>query len=272
MAKGDIDPLNTTYLFTFEKTYDEDVFNEYMNIHYADSIIYSGVYVILIFGIQVFMNNRKRYELRPFLALWSGWLAVFSIIGTIRTLPEMIYVLRNYGFDHSVCNSSYMGKGKVTSLWTALFVSSKVFELGDTIFIVFRKQPLIFLHWYHHVTVLLYSWYSYPAMIATGRWFMVMNYLVHSLMYSYYAFRAMKYQFPKWVNMFITSLQLIQMIMGIVVNIASFYALEAGRDCQNSYRNIKYCLAMYFSYLVLFSHFFYTNYILKKPAVHHKTH
>lgn len=40
-----------------------------------------------------------------------------------------------------------------------MFVFSKVPELGDTVFIILRKRPLIFLHWYHHVTVLLYTWH-----------------------------------------------------------------------------------------------------------------
>lgn len=47
---------------------------------------------------------------------------------------------------------------KVSGFWSTMFVLSKVPELGDTLFIVLRKQPLIFLHWYHHATVLVYSW------------------------------------------------------------------------------------------------------------------
>ena len=40
-----------------------------------------------------------------------------------------------------------------------LFDLSKVFEFVDTIFIVLRKKPLIFLHYYHHVSTMLFCWY-----------------------------------------------------------------------------------------------------------------
>lgn len=270
MEKMDLDPINRTYLFSIEKTHDELAFTNYMKEHWTDSIIYSVVYVIVVFTTQLYMHNRTRFDLRSYLAFWSGLLAVFSIIGAIRTVPELIWSLSNHGFVYSCCNSSFMGQGKVTSFWTALFVLSKVLELGDTVFIVLRKQPLIFLHWYHHATVLMYVWYSYPEKIASGRWFMVMNYVVHSFMYTYYCLRAMKYNVPKWVNMFITSMQLLQMIVGIVVNIVAYNTLNAGNECGHNYINIKYCLMMYFSYLVLFAHFFYTAYIVKKPAVQEK--
>ncbi|CAN0512742.1 unnamed protein product [Discosporangium mesarthrocarpum] len=52
-------------------------------------------------------------------------------------------------------------------------------ELGDTFFIVLRKKPLIFLHWYHHVTVLLYCWHSYYEQTTYGLYFICMNYTVH---------------------------------------------------------------------------------------------
>lgn len=47
---------------------------------------------------------------------------------------------------------------KVAAFWGTLFSLSKVIELGDTAFIILRKQPLIFLHYYHHATVLIYTW------------------------------------------------------------------------------------------------------------------
>ena len=80
----------------------------------------------------------------------------------------------------------------VTALWTWLFVLSKLPELVDTVFIVLRKQKLIFLHWYHHITVLIYCWYSFSQYTAPARWFVVMNFIVHSIMYTYYAFKALR--------------------------------------------------------------------------------
>ena len=38
-------------------------------------------------------------------------------------------------------------QNKVSGFWTWLFTLSKMPELGDTVFIVLRKQQLIFLHW-----------------------------------------------------------------------------------------------------------------------------
>jgi hypothetical protein len=44
-----------------------------------------------------------------------------------------------------------------------LFILSKFPELVDKFFIVARRRPLLFLHWYHHVAVLLYCWHSYAT-------------------------------------------------------------------------------------------------------------
>lgn len=140
---------------------------------------------------------------------------------------------------------------------------SKLPELGDTVFIVLRKQPLIFLHWYHHITVLIYSWFSYTEYTASARWFIVMNYFVHSVMYSYYALKALRFNPPRAISMVITGLQLTQMIIGCAINIwAHSYLKTAGHAaCNISDLNIKLSIAMYFSYFVLFARFFYKAYL-----------
>ena len=97
-------------------------------------------------------------------------------------------------------------------------------------FIVLRKQKLIFLHWYHHVTVLWFSWYSYVGFTSTCRWFMVMNYAVHALMYTYYGVRASRIKVPNVMAMVITTLQTLQMVVGCTINILAAYYLHSGDE------------------------------------------
>lgn len=135
-----------------------------------------------------------------------------------------------------------------------------------------RKQKLIFLHWYHHATVLIYTWYSVRDETSTGRWFIAMNYFVHSLMYSYYAFRAMRFRIPKQVNIVITSLQIAQMIVGIYVNLTAYFAKNRGEACYVSYDNIYWSFFMYFTYFCLFFHFFRNAYLKKAAASSSSSH
>lgn len=229
---------------------------------------YIGAYMIVIYGGQLYMQTRSRFELRLPLFMWNVFLAMFSVWGAYRSAPELLYVLNKYGFRYSVCipGPSFLDN-RVGGFWNWMFTLSKVPELGDTVFIVLRKQPLIFLHWYHHVTVLLYAWYSYSDYIATARWFVCMNYLVHSIMYSYYALKALKFRVPRWIAMSITTAQLAQMVMGAAVNIWAYQVKQAGNECHVSYDNIKISLLMYISYFVLFARFFRRAYVVNPKQV-----
>ncbi|OXB68170.1 hypothetical protein ASZ78_012268 [Callipepla squamata] len=207
------------------------------------------------------MNKRAKFELRKPLVLWSLSLAVFSIFGAVRTAPYMLYVLMTKGLKQSVCDQSFY-IGPVSKFWAYAFVLSKAPELGDTIFIILRKQKLIFLHWYHHITVLLYSWYSYKDMVAGGGWFMTMNYGVHAVMYSYYALRAAGFRVSRKFAMFITLSQITQMLVGCVINYLVFSWMQHGQ-CHSHVQNIIWSSLMYLSYFVLFCHFFFEAYIGK---------
>ena len=135
----------------------------------------------------------------------------FSLIAACKLVPERMRVVRRHGWAHSVCNLD--GYPDELVFWVFLFVISKVVELGDTVFIVLRKQKLIFLHWYHHITSLTLAWYSLSASKALGMWYAPMNYSVHAVMYGYYALKALKVRVPKVVSMTITVLQILQVIL-----------------------------------------------------------
>jgi hypothetical protein len=232
--------------------------------HY--SIYASAIYVLTIFGGKMIMTDKKRYELRRPLVLWNLMLAVFSIAGASRMLPLLLQQITNYGFTHTVCDRTVLDNNYIIAFWGFLFALSKLPELGDTAFVVLRKQPLIFLHWYHHITVFIYCWYSHHQ-TSSGFLFGSVNFTIHALMYSYYTLKALKIYVPKQVSILITFLQLSQMVIGCCANFVAYQAHQHGQKCDVSLQNIGYSMLMYFSYFLLFGHFFYKAYLSGKKSI-----
>ncbi|CAH2992383.1 unnamed protein product [Chilo suppressalis] len=259
---------NYSYVFEFENEFQHSKCRQWMTENWTVAFYYVGIYMAFIFGGQYYMQNRPRFELRRTLMVWNCGLAAFSIMGACRMLPEFYHVLKNHGLYYSICVPSFIEVDRVAGFWTYMFVLSKLPELGDTVFIVLRKKPLIFLHWYHHITVLLYTWYSFTEYTSSARWFVVMNYCVHSVMYSYYALVSMGKYPPRAFAMLITALQLTQMVVGCAINIwaANYIATAPPHTCHISNINLKLSMAMYFSYFVLFAQFFYKAYLSSKPG------
>lgn len=256
---------NFTFVLGFEQDFEQSSIRGWMDSNWIQICSLATVsYLVFIFGVQSYMKDRQPFGLRTPLMGWSLSLAVFSIIGACRVWPEFVHTLTTQGLYATVCVPSFLEDDHVTGLWTWLFVLSKLPELVDTVFIVLRKQQLIFLHWYHHVTVLWFAWYSYVEFTSTCRWFMVMNYSVHALMYSYYAVKALKIPVPKVLAMVITSLQLLQMVFGCGVNILAYQYKKNGRACAVSDNNLYWSFLMYTSYFSLFARFFYLAYFAPK--------
>ena len=146
-----------------------------------------------------------------------------------------------------------------------MFTLSKVIELGDTLFIVLRKSPLTFLHWYHHIAVLMYSFYNDRSGYEIGFWFGGINYFIHTLMYSYYALMTMGYRLPSTVAQLITVLQIVQMVIGTILNVLSLQIKSEKFDCEIPYGPAYFGLAFYIAFVILFLNLFYQRYILRKP-------
>ncbi|XP_061823371.1 very long chain fatty acid elongase 6-like [Nerophis lumbriciformis] len=257
MAAGDHAMMLTE--FEFERRFDPTEVIRWMKDNWGMSFVICALYVALVFGGQHYMRPRPKMNLRTPMAVWSLALAIFSIMGAVRTGFFMLYLINNGGIWRSVCDQ-IIYDGPVSKFWAYAFMVSKVPELGDTVFIVLRKQRLLFLHWYHHITVLLYSWHSYKDMVAGGGWFMTVNYTVHALMYSYYTARAAGLRVPRALAMVVTIAQLLQMVVGLAVTGLAYRWTQHG-DCPSSMVNITWGALMYLSYLLLFLNFFYHAYL-----------
>ena len=218
------------------------------------------------FWIHTYTLFSHTHIYQPKKALWNLGLSLFSWIGFFRTMPHLLHNLTHFSVRDNICRDpeAMFGSGS-TGLWVQLFVLSKFPELIDTFFIVIHKKPLIFLHWYHHVTVLLYCWHSYVSSAPNALFFVVMNYAVHAVMYGYYFLMAIRMK-PTWLNAkFITVAQITQMIGGVIVTLLGFYYYQTEQHltenkCFVSSENNVAAFLMYGSYLALFLQFFFQRY------------
>uniref|UniRef100_A0A0R3RJ08 Elongation of very long chain fatty acids protein n=1 Tax=Elaeophora elaphi TaxID=1147741 RepID=A0A0R3RJ08_9BILA len=228
----------------------------------------AALYICLIHALQRYQRTRKAWNLRLPLCLWNVTLSVFSLIATIRFGEEFYNVLTTRPFVHSVCYS--ISPFQPAAVWAFAFAVSKVVELGDTIFLLMRKKPLIFLHWYHHAVVLIYSWNAATDLTAPGRWFIMMNFFVHSIMYAYYSITAWGIRPPKLLSMFVTILQTSQMLIGVLISVTALKEKLKNAICQQSMDNLALGFAIYSSFAVLFIRYFHDAYMRPKKFLQKK--
>ncbi|KAK6748475.1 hypothetical protein RB195_001225 [Necator americanus] len=224
------------------------------------ALVTSLVYVVVIFSTKAIMSNFKPFQLTPVLNFWNAWLAIFSTIGSIITGYGLFYEIYYRGFVSSYTNIGDFFSG-YSGYWTFLFVMTKVLELGDTILIVLRKKPLIFLHWYHHVLTLNYAVWSYSQDIAYNSWITWMNFTVHSIMYGYYMLRSCGVKVPAWVARNITTMQILQFVITHFILFHVGYLVSQGAKVDSTPQVFWCCLIMEFSYVSLFANFYFQSYV-----------
>lgn len=253
------------FLDLLESRFDEKKAIPWMHDRWHWSFYFSAIYLILVWSGERYMKNRKPFDLRVALCMWSTMLGTFSIFAIYRVsfrAPQIIYL---GGWRHAFCDTwGYIGNQRA-GVWAFLFPLSKLPELVDTVFIVLRKKKLSFLHVYHHVSVFIYCWYSYAYPISTGIWFGTVNFTVHGIMYMYYAVTASGRRPPRWVAKIITTIQLSQMFAGIFINYIGITSLLSGKTCGTSWFDVAISVFFYVSYAILFANFFYWAYIHPKP-------
>ena len=242
----------TTFI---EQQFDSTAGVNFAKEHSHIPVCITGGYLTACYFGQKYMANKQPHDLRLSLACWNLFLSFFSFVGMLRTVPQLMHNLHSMSLQDNLCSApkDSFADG-ACGLWVQLFIFSKIPELVDTFFIVARKKPLLFLHWYHHVTVLLFCWHSYATEASTGLFFVSMNYSVHAMMYGYYFLMAVDAK-PKWMNPgLITGCQISQMVVGTSL-CAMTYSLLGTTDCAVKRENVVAGGLMYGSYLYLFCDF-----------------
>ncbi|KAF0977641.1 hypothetical protein FDP41_003633 [Naegleria fowleri] len=274
----DLNFLATQYHQKFRLTMDQTyLMKNFTNALPISSVI---VYLFIVFVLPKLLpvpaKDAKRPILKMVMFLWNLFLSVLSLAMLLgASVPWFTYLKNDYAWDLPglICEEKHVlgpEEGLPHIVWAYIFALSKYLELFDTVLLVIkhpdRKVP--FLHWFHHLTVLLFTWYAVYTQYAVGYCFIIMNSLIHTFMYYYYALTELGYR-PSW-NFLLTIGQITQMILGIVFNSIFAYKFFKNRDagvpaekncrCDAPYEIMLSCVAMYGAYLYLFVDFFVRKY------------
>lgn len=248
----------------FETLLNKEMLRFWIRNTWHQSVTWSVLYILIIFVGKMLMKYRQPFDLKRVMLAWNLILAIFSISATLRLIPWLYLVINTFGYHYTICDNKIVEDIPCCIFWGWLFYCSKVIELGDTIFIVLRKHKLLFLHWYHHVVTLVFTWYSVVREVSIGPWFVINNCAVHSFMYTYFAVKVMGVKIPRYIAMLITTLQVIQMFYGVFITVWAYWTIKNGKECRTPLDHIHIAFAVYFSYFLLFGNLFYRSYIYKR--------
>lgn len=96
-------------IFYFEHAFDPVEAVHWMDGFWTNSFYLVGAYLTFLVVGQKVMRSRARFQLTKPMILWNLGLALFSIFGAIRTVPELWFVLNRAenGFHYSVCHTRW---------------------------------------------------------------------------------------------------------------------------------------------------------------------
>lgn len=217
------------------------------------------VYLIVANYGPNLMKSRKALQLRWILVVYNLYIALLNL----WIACELCYC--SYKLNYSslcqlvkITHDPYVMRIANGVWW---YFASKGFEFADTLFFILRKKDrqLTFLHKYHHSSMFL-VWWTAVRFVPGGSAIIpiVVNSLVHVLMYAYYGLSAIgpKMQKYLWWKRHLTIIQLVQFFVGISIGI---HLIIAG--CQFT-RWMQYVLSGYtFSFIILFGNFYLHEYI-----------
>ncbi|KAH9597976.1 ELO family [Trypanosoma melophagium] len=263
------------------RNFQGDPLREWMREHTDVPVVAVVLYLALVLYVpDNIMAHRPAMNLRLLNILWNLLLTAFSLCGAYYCLPRLMEITMApvisglaaadaNGHETvpvipgSLYNSAcYWNRGMFfdgsVGFWVAAFILSKIPEMMDTAFLVLQKKPVIFLHWYHHATVMLFCWHAYTYTISSGLWFATMNYCVHSIMYFYYFVCACGLRkVIRPIAPLITTLQILQMVVGtFIVTYTAVQRVRHPSGCDTNDSSIRFGLLMYGSYIFLLVRFF----------------
>jgi elongation of very long chain fatty acids protein 6 len=142
-------------------------------LHYKHSIPVVGIVVYAMILLLLPKLLSKGMNVQTIMIYWNLFLSTISVVMFLGvTIPYSLLVYK-HGFFAIFCDVGFKIIGEPSPMvrlkikknklfWCCLFAFSKFFELFDTVLLILKHptKSVPFLHWYHHFTVLLFTWYA----------------------------------------------------------------------------------------------------------------
>ncbi|KAH6585117.1 hypothetical protein BASA61_007088 [Batrachochytrium salamandrivorans] len=223
-----------------------------LGIIVASWCIYFGTILVL----RMYMANREPFKLKMVTAYHNMFLCLLSLAMFSAGVVGTYYRARSRGIDEIFCTNDENGMRGLLPFTMYIYFLSKFVELFDTVILVLKKKPIIFLHWYHHSIVMLmvWSWLEYD--IAFAMQGMIANALVHVFMYYYYYSSSLGRKV--WYKKYITAGQIVQFSLSFVLSVPYiYYSVVKGCSGWNAF---VFSMIVNASFLMLFVNFYSSTY------------
>jgi fatty acid elongase 3 len=224
----------------------------------------AALYLLTLAVLRFFMKNRDPLKLKGLGALHNLILSSFSGICLVAILYYFIPIWYTRGTYTIACDPGrdVYTKGPLI-FWFYLFYLSKIYEFLDTIFQVFRKKPLKFLHVYHHCITLGLVWLTLQEGNPMQWADITANLFVHVIMYYYYYKAELGIQI--WWKKYITTIQIIQFLWDMSWHLGWYFltARLPPNTCAGTMFGFHFSNFVILSFLFLFIHFYIQTYSRK---------
>eukprot|EP01105_Mastigella_eilhardi_P006319 TRINITY_DN17932_c0_g1_i1.p1 TRINITY_DN17932_c0_g1~~TRINITY_DN17932_c0_g1_i1.p1 ORF type:complete len:304 (-),score=93.55 TRINITY_DN17932_c0_g1_i1:63-884(-) len=219
-------------------------------------------YVVTAFGLVAAMRNRKPMSLKALTIAYNVFQVVLSAVLCLVTAFSVVYTADKTGWWPLLCEPLNESAKGIMGLCLLVYHLNKYVELLDTIFLCLRKKRIIFLHVFHHGSMVPVTWFwLWGGHTSSAMWCVFINCFIHILMYYYYL-KSDLGQPPRW-KQFLTMLQIIQLSSGQLLLCFYLYFYRP-YHCQS---NIWPSLVAFFSnsVLIVFFIFFFISAYTEKP-------
>jgi hypothetical protein len=207
-----------------------------------------GTLCYLLYPINLRINQTLLYNIsiihNVLLMSFSAW-----------TFISLLNILYKYGI---VFESNYYFKDLFFNKIIYYFYLSKYYEYIDTFLLYLNDKKPIFLQKFHHVGAVIVWYLAYNYKVDAIWLGTISNSFIHTIMYSYYLGSLLKIKNIKFIKQYITTLQLIQLIVPSLIDL---YFYRPPIETVFNYYIINIFVLYVTILIILFGVFYYKNYI-----------